>query len=120
MAHKKKPARARPPKDVRAWELRLYVAHWEPRSAEAWDNLKKLCDQYLPGLYKIELVDLVRDPKQAREHQIVAVPTLIRTSPLPEKRVVGKLSDSERVIASLGLRAARNSEPGRRTSRQGG
>ena len=101
MAHKQSKARA---EVHQRWELRLYVANWEPESAEAWMNLKKVCERYLPGLYKIELVDLLKNPKHAREDQILALPTVVRRSPLPEKRIIGKLSDVERVVTALGIR----------------
>jgi circadian clock protein KaiB len=104
------------------WELRLYVANWEPRSAEASTNLKKLCEQYLGGLYKIELVDLLKHPERSREDQIVAVPTLVRRMPRPEKRVIGTLIDREKVAKALEFHAVPSHEnrtkPDRRERRQ--
>jgi circadian clock protein KaiB len=91
------------------WELRLYVADWEPRSAEAWTNLNDLCEQHLPGLYKIEVVDLIKHPARSREDEILALPTVVRRRPQPEKRAIGCLSNPEKVLAALELRAAHGS-----------
>ena len=86
------------------WELRLYVTDWEPRSAEAWSRLNQLCEEYLPGLYKIEVVDLGKEPRRSQQDQIVALPTVVRQRPLPEKRAIGRLDDKERVVSALGFR----------------
>ena len=94
------------------WELRLYVADWEPRSAESWTNLTELCEQHLPGLYNIEVIDLVKDPARSREDQILALPTVVRRWPPPEKRVIGRLTDREKVLTALELRAATESGAG--------
>ena len=94
---KTKPATAR-------WDLRLYVAGQTERSVRAFDNLKKLCEEHLAGQYHIEVVDLLRDPKLARGDQIVAVPTLVRKLPEPVRKIIGDLSNTERVLVGLDLR----------------
>jgi circadian clock protein KaiB len=94
----------------RQWELRLYIADREPRSAEAWANLNDLCEQHLPGLYRIEVVDLLKYPARSREDEILALPTVVRRWPQPEKRVIGRLSDPQKVLAALELRAAHPSQ----------
>jgi circadian clock protein KaiB len=88
------------------WELRLYVENWEPRSAAAIVNLKRLCEQHLPGKYRIQVVDLVKTPHRSHEDQILALPTVVRRLPLPERRVIGTLANAEAVAAALELRAA--------------
>jgi len=87
-------------KSFPCWELRLYVMNWEPRSA-AMANLKQLCDQHLLGKYKIHVVDLVKTPHRSQEDQILAIPTLVRRFPLPERRVIGTLSNGEAVAVAL-------------------
>jgi circadian clock protein KaiB len=87
------------------WNLRLYVAGQTPKSLAAFSNLKRLCDEHLPGRYSIEVVDLVKQPHLAVNDQIVALPTLIRKLPEPIKRVVGDLSNTERVIVGMDLTA---------------
>jgi circadian clock protein KaiB len=86
------------------WELRLYTAGQSPRSLAAIANLKKVCDEYLPGQYRIELIDLLVQPKLAKDHQIVAIPTLVRKLPQPIRKIVGDLSDVERTLVGLDLR----------------
>ena len=88
----------------KAWQLRLYVAGQSPRSVAAIDNLKRLCETHLPGKYTIEVVDLVRNPKLARDDQIVAIPTLVRKLPDPIRRIIGDLSDTDRTLVGLQLR----------------
>ena len=88
------------------WELRLYVMNWEPRSAAAIANLKQLCEQHLVGNYKIHIVDLIKTPRRSQEDQILAIPTVVRRFPLPERRVIGTLSDSEAVAAALEMHTA--------------
>jgi circadian clock protein KaiB len=89
------------------WELRLYIAGYTPKSIEAITNLKRICDQSLAGQYKIEIVDLLQNPQLARGDQILAIPTLVRKLPQPVKRIIGDLSDSERVLVGLDIRPAR-------------
>lgn len=83
--------------------LRLYVAGSTPQSSRAIRNLKAICDTHLPGRYRLTVVDLYAQPGLAREDQIVVAPTLIRQSPLPARRVVGDLSNIDRVLAALDL-----------------
>jgi circadian clock protein KaiB len=90
------------------WELRLYVAGQTPKSITAFDNLKRLCEEHLPGRYKIEVIDLVANPKLARDDQIVAIPTLVRKLPDPIRRIIGDLSDAERTLVGLQLRPNRS------------
>jgi circadian clock protein KaiB len=86
------------------WDLRLYVAGQTEKSVRAFDNLKKLCEEHLAGQYHIEVIDLLRDPKLARGDQIVAVPTLVRKLPEPVRKIIGDLSNTERVLVGLDLR----------------
>ncbi|MDB6078767.1 MAG: KaiB domain protein [Akkermansiaceae bacterium] len=89
-----------------SWHLRLFVAGQSPKSLLAYSNLKKICDQYLSGKYRIELVDLIKEPHLAQAHQIVAVPTLVRQLPEPIKRVIGDLSNRERALVGMDLHVA--------------
>ena len=89
---------------AKEWSLRLYVAGQTPRAALAFANLKKLCEERLAGRYHIEIVDLLKDPKLARDDQIVAVPTLVRKLPVPLRKIIGDLSDTERVLVGLDLK----------------
>ena len=86
------------------WELRLYTAGRTARSIKAFENLKKLCEEHLAGQYEIEVIDLLKDPKLARGDQIVAVPTLVRKLPEPVRKIIGDLSNTERVLVGLDLR----------------
>jgi len=88
------------------WNMRLYVAGQTPKSLAAFSNLKQLCDQHLTGRYQIEVVDLLKQPQLAQNDQIVALPTLVRKLPEPIKRVIGDLSNLERVMIGLDLLAA--------------
>jgi circadian clock protein KaiB len=85
------------------YNLRLYVAGRTPRSMAAIANLRKLCGQYLAGRYSIDIVDLMRDPDLAQAHQIVAVPTLVRELPEPIRRIIGDLSNTQRVLLGLDI-----------------
>ena len=87
-----------------SWKLRLYVAGMTPRAVAAFDNLKKLCEVHLAGRYEIEVIDLLENPKLAAGDQIVAVPTLVRKLPPPMKKIIGDLSNEERVLVGLDLR----------------
>lgn len=86
------------------WELRLYVAGQTPKSITALANLKKICEQNLAGRYRIEVIDLVQNPQLARGDQILAIPTLVRRLPEPIRRIIGDLSNSERVLVGLDVR----------------
>ena len=88
------------------WELRLYVAGMTPTSLRAFENLKQLCEQHLQGIYTIQVIDLLERPKLARGDQIVAVPTLVRRLPTPVKKIIGDLTNTERVLIGLDLRPA--------------
>jgi circadian clock protein KaiB len=81
--------------------LRLYVAGQTPKSVAALANLKRVCEEYLPGRYTIEVIDLLQQPALARTDQIVAIPTLVRRLPEPVRKVIGTLSDTERVLVGL-------------------
>ncbi len=86
------------------WELRLYVAGQTPKSLTAFANLKKLCEEHLTGKYRIEIIDLLKNPKLAEGDQILAIPTLVRKLPMPLKKIIGDLSNTERVLVGLDLR----------------
>jgi circadian clock protein KaiB len=83
------------------WSLRLYVAGQSPKSLDAFANLTTLCEAYLPGRYTIEVVDLVEHPSRALSDDIVAIPTLVRRLPEPLRRIIGDLSNTERVLIGL-------------------
>jgi circadian clock protein KaiB len=87
-------------------KLRLYVAGQTPRSVAAIANLEKICEQHLDGRYEVEVIDLLKNPKLARDHQILAVPTLVRQIPAPARKIIGDLSNIERVLVGLELRPA--------------
>jgi circadian clock protein KaiB len=87
------------------YDLRLYVAGQTPKSVAALTNLKRFCEEHLAGQYKIEVVDLVENPKLARSDQILAIPTLVRRLPEPIRKIIGDLSSSERVLVGLEIRA---------------
>jgi circadian clock protein KaiB len=86
------------------WELRLYTAGQTPKSLAAIRNLKRVCEQHLAGRYEIEVIDLMLNPRLAKDHQIVAIPTLVRKLPDPIRKIVGDLSDTERALVGLDLR----------------
>ena len=86
------------------WNLRLYTAGQSPKSLAALANLKKVCEEHLAGRYSIEVVDLMKNPRLAKDDQIVAIPTLVRKLPEPLRRLVGDLSDTERTLVGLQIR----------------
>jgi circadian clock protein KaiB len=86
------------------WELRLYVAGQTPRCVTAFANLKKICEKHLKGNYRIEVIDLLKNPQLARGDQILAIPTLVRKLPEPVRKIIGDLSNAERVLVGLDLR----------------
>jgi circadian clock protein KaiB len=88
----------------KAYNLRLYVAGQTPKSLAAITNLKRICEDHLVGRYAIEVIDLLKTPQLAEGDQIVAVPTLVRHLPPPLKRIIGNLSDTERVLVGLDIR----------------
>jgi circadian clock protein KaiB len=87
------------------WELRLYVAGQTGKSLQAFANLKRICEQHLPGKYHIEVVDLSKNPQLAKSDQILALPTVVRRLPEPVRKIIGDLSNTERVLVGLDLRA---------------
>jgi circadian clock protein KaiB len=88
------------------WYLRLYVAGQSPKSLRAHANLTSLCEEYLLGRYEIEVIDLVESPALARGDDILAIPTLVRRLPEPRRKLIGDLSNTERVLVGLRLRPA--------------
>lgn len=104
-SRKRRPATGDPPPD-RLWQLRLYVAGQTPKSLTAFANLKRICEEHLRGEYSIEVIDLLEQPQLARGDQILAIPTLVRKLPQPVRKIIGDLSDTERVLVGLDLRAA--------------
>ena len=86
------------------WSLRLYVAGQTPKSIAAFANLKKICEEKLAGRYKIEVIDLLENPQLARGDQILAIPTLVRKLPVPVRKIIGDLSNTERVLVGLDLK----------------
>jgi circadian clock protein KaiB len=93
------------PKD-KLWQLRLYVAGQTPKSLEAFSNLKTICETHLNRRYRIEVIDLLENPHLSRGDQILAIPTLVRKLPQPVRKIIGDLSDANRVLVGLDLRAA--------------
>src|SRR5512133_3202324 len=90
--------------DGEHWALRLYVAGQTPKCMTAFANLKRICEEHLAGQYTIEIIDLLQDPKLARGDQILAIPTLVRRLPQPVRKIIGDLSNTERVLVGLDLR----------------
>lgn len=86
------------------WELRLYIAGNTPKSVTALNNLKKYCEEHLKGQYKIEVIDLLIQPQLAAGDQILAVPTLVRKVPVPIRKIIGDLSNEEKVLVGLNIR----------------
>ncbi len=86
------------------WNLRLYVAGQTPRAIKAFENLKRICEEHLAGIYSIEVIDLLKTPQLARGDQIIAVPTLVRKLPVPVRKIIGDLSNTQRVLVGLDLR----------------
>jgi circadian clock protein KaiB len=87
------------------WILRLYIAGQTPKAVTAFNNLKIICEEQLKGKYHIEVIDLLKSPQLARDEQILAIPTLVRKIPLPVRNIIGDLSNTERVLVGLDLRA---------------
>ena len=93
--------------DDTVYQLRLYVAGQTPKSLAAFNNLKKICEEHLAGKYVIEVIDLLENPTLARGDQILAIPTLVRQLPPPVKKIIGDLSNTERVLVGLDVRPIR-------------
>jgi circadian clock protein KaiB len=104
---KSKP-RARSQRAPKTYELRLYVAGQTPKSLAAFANLKKICEEHLAGQYRIEVIDLLKKPQLASGDQIIAIPTLVRKLPQPIRKIIGDLSNTERVLVGLNLREQYN------------
>jgi circadian clock protein KaiB len=85
------------------WDLKLYVAGKTPKSVTALKNLEKYCEEYLQGKYRIEVIDLLKTPQLAEGDQIFAVPTLVRKVPVPIRKIIGDLSNEERVLVGLNI-----------------
>jgi circadian clock protein KaiB len=85
-------------------ELRLYVAGQTPKSLIALRNLKKICEEHLQGRYRLHVIDLVKTPQLAQDDQILAIPTLVRNLPQPIRKIIGDLSDTQRVLVGLDVR----------------
>jgi circadian clock protein KaiB len=88
----------------KAWQLRLYVAGQTPKSLTAFANLKRICEEHLEGKYRIEVIDLMVNPQLAKGDQILALPTLVRRLPDPVKKIIGDLSNTERVLVGLDIK----------------
>ena len=86
------------------FDLRLYVAGQTPKAIRAFANLRKICDEHLEGRYRIEVIDLLENPTLGQGDQILAIPTLVRRLPVPIKKIIGDLSNTERVLVGLDLR----------------
>ena len=89
--------------NLEVWDFRLYVAGQSPKSISAFDNLKRICETHLSGRYRIHVIDLTRNPSLARDNQIVVIPSLVRMFPMPTRKIVGSLSDTDRVVVALQL-----------------
>lgn len=93
------------PEAAEKWLLRLYVAGRSPKCVTALDNLKRFCEERMAGRYEIEVVDLLDNPRLAKDDQIIAIPTLVRRLPEPLKKIIGNLSDTERMLVGLDLKS---------------
>jgi circadian clock protein KaiB len=102
------------------WLLRLYVAGQTPKCLTAFANLKRICDEHLAGRYQIELIDLLQNPQLAQGDQIFAIPTLVRNLPEPVRKIIGDLSNTERVLVGLDLRPFATAGPSRLEAEGGG
>src|SRR6188768_3245526 len=91
-------------KKEKTWQLRLYIAGQTPKSVSALKNIKKYCEEHLKGQYSIEIIDLLKDPQLAEGDQIFAIPTLVRKVPAPLRKIIGDLSNKERVLVGLNIR----------------
>ncbi len=103
MRHGRRRTSGSPPGGTKQWQLRLYVAGQTARSVAALSNLRRICEEHLQGAYDIEIVDVVKHPELARGDQILALPTLVRKLPPPIKKIIGDLSNTERVLVGLNL-----------------
>ena len=99
--NKEKKSRVTEPSEI--WQLRLYVAGQTAKSLTAFANLKDICEKHLKGQYEIEVIDLLKNPKLAKGDQIFAIPTLVRKLPEPIRKIIGDLSNKERVLVGLNI-----------------
>jgi circadian clock protein KaiB len=102
----KSPATAKPRPPAKLWQLRLYVLDSTPKSQAALANLKQFCEIYLKGIYRITVIDLLKQPQLAKGDQILAIPTVVRRLPKPVRTIIGNLSDVEHLLVGLDLRPA--------------
>jgi len=102
-----------PEEVVNFWQLRLYVAGQTSKSLAAFANLKKICEEHVSGKYRIEIIDLLENPTLAKGDQILAIPTLVRKLPEPVRKIIGDLSNTEKVLIGLDLRPVIEEERGR-------
>jgi circadian clock protein KaiB len=93
-----------PGDSVVSWDLRLYVTGQSPNSIRAIENLRRACAEHMPGRYRIQVVDLLENPRLAADDQILAVPTVVRKLPVPIRKIVGDLSDTDRLLVGLQVR----------------
>jgi circadian clock protein KaiB len=100
----KAPRKARSEDVEKAWQLKLYVAGQTPKSLAAFANLKRICEEHLEGKYRIEVIDLMVNPQLAKGDQILALPTLVRKLPDPVRKIIGDLSNTERVLVGLDIK----------------
>ena len=91
---------------AKTYDLRLYVAGQTPRSLQALSNLKRICDEHLAGRYRVEVIDLLQKPQLAAGDQILAIPTLVRSIPKPARKIIGDLSNTEKVLVGLDVKPA--------------
>jgi circadian clock protein KaiB len=96
--------RAKKPTVEPEYVLRLFISGLTPRSQRAIDNLRNICERYLPGRYRTEVIDLYQSPELARDEQIIATPTLLKTRPFPSQRVIGDLSQVDKVLQGLDIK----------------
>jgi circadian clock protein KaiB len=101
----KVPPRSRPKPAAEIMRLKLYVAGQTPKSITAFANLKRACEEHLPGKYEIEVIDLTKNPQLARGDQILAVPTVVRSLPKPIRKMIGDLSNKEKLLIGLDLQS---------------
>jgi len=92
------------------WDLRLYVAGQSPKSMRAFTNLKSFCEKHLAGKFRIEVIDLLKNPQLAKGDQILALPTVVRKLPEPVRKIIGDMSNTERVLVGLDLRPRSSKE----------
>jgi circadian clock protein KaiB len=100
----KRPASASHRQPAKLWQLRLYVTDQTPKSLTAFSNLKKMCESYLKGRYRITVIDLLKQPHLAKGDQILAIPTVVRKLPKPVRTIIGNLSQTDHALVGLDLR----------------